>query len=538
MRKFLFRTSTIVTVLLLMVLACQKDKLNQSTSNENDDATSMSVAEAKTWFEANKQPDMVLKDGNLKEIKKIGIKPDWGSGATSKNSDIEVVETDLQVQGDFGFADESSYSQWKVNKDNTLISSVTRMVFMKNKKSGKIDQFLMTIVGNKDYHDNNAGQLVGNAYLKRDKHFSGHIYYHDLAGNFVNGWKYEKGKLVAESTQTTGEVLPIHLKSATCSTYTIYTIYVDCTDWYVKGIWDRVSCGAPYAVETGSYTDCMINPPNSGGGGGGYNPAPPTPPAPPCDCVNICNTCGGCLDTNQLKSAGINCPGPCTCPKIVEDPSFVGTKADCVKKKLEYGNILNNLLGDFNLNTSLIDVTFIVGNIASGDNGQCVYNRNTFCMDITINTPRLNASSLQLARTILHESFHAYIYGKLYDSKLHNALCPEPNFQADIDEYRRLYDKDPNCTQHSYIADKYIPYMKQALNDYFNIEPYKSAFLGIAQNNVNWQGTDFLFECLAWEGLQGTDAYTSFMSDPGNREKYMKTMDIARLLPSLECPKK
>ena len=243
---------------MLMVLACQKESLKKDTTSKNDDATLWSVAEAKTWFEASKQPDMMLKDGNLKEIQKVGIKPDWGSGATSKNSDIEVVETDLFVQGSFGFADELSLNQWKVNKDNTLIHSLILMVFMKDKKSGKIDQFLMTVIGNKEYHDNKASRLSVNAYLKRDKHFSGHIFYHDLEGNFVNGWKYEKGELVATTNQTSIDVLPTHLKMATCAIAAIYTIYVDCTEWYTSSGQSWVSCGVPYYVLTG-FTDCAIN---------------------------------------------------------------------------------------------------------------------------------------------------------------------------------------------------------------------------------------------------------------------------------------
>lgn len=476
MRKILFRTSTIVIVLLLMVLACQKDKLNQSATTENDDATSMSVAEAKTWFEANKQPDMVFKDGNLKEIKKIGIKPDWGSGATSKNSDIEVVETGLQVQGSFGFADEPSYSQWNVNKDNTLISSVTRMVFMKNKKSGKIDQFLMTIVGNKEYHDNNAGQLVGNTYLKRNQHFSGHIYYHDLAGNFVNGWKYEKGKLVAESTQTTGDVLPIHLKSATCSTYAIYTIYVNCTDWYVNGIWDRESCGAPYAVETGSYDDCMINPPGVPGSKktgveGGYNP--PAPPAPPCDCVNVCNVCGGCLDTNQLKSAGINCPGPCTCPKIVEDPSFKGdVKVQCVFSNLiktattSYNPIVTSFLVNFSDGVTIDpgDIYFSLGPIPANNGtisyGECVKDITNDKFYVTLNVKCINnRSSIEIAHTFIHEILHAQLGHGI-----------STNTDSFVDLFRQYILTDNQgysySNDHQLMLDNYVAPMVEFLKDY------------------------------------------------------------------------
>ena len=68
-RKLLLRTGTIVFVFMLVVLACQKEKLKETANNE--DASSMSVANAKKIYDAYKQPDMVLKAGKVEENKKL-----------------------------------------------------------------------------------------------------------------------------------------------------------------------------------------------------------------------------------------------------------------------------------------------------------------------------------------------------------------------------------------------------------------------------------------------------------------------------------
>ena len=65
MRKLFFRTTTIVSIIMLMVLACHKERLKETTTENDEDATSMSVADAKIFYDANKQPDMVLKAGKV-----------------------------------------------------------------------------------------------------------------------------------------------------------------------------------------------------------------------------------------------------------------------------------------------------------------------------------------------------------------------------------------------------------------------------------------------------------------------------------------
>jgi hypothetical protein len=424
-----------------------------------------------------------------------------------------------------------------------MVSTLTRMVFIKNKKTGNISSFLMSIVGSKAYHANNEVKLGNNNYLQREKNFSGYIMYHDLTGKYVNGWVYKNGKIKGTLSKQTGDDLKTELKMAVaCSTYEITTYYEQCTLWYKDSNGDRKPQPGEYTNTTckeysvtSTYMECQPYLTDEEGGGG-YIPA--ADEGQPCNCVNTCPVCGGCLEL-ELKSAilpgsggtpTVSCPA-CSCPKVIDtDVSFVGTKAECVKLKLENGSIINTLLAGFDLDQSLIDVTYKVGNL-TGANGECFLNGRR--IDITIDQDRLNATSMELANTILHETFHAYIYGKLYDSKLHTGLCPEPNFVDDFETYKQQFGDQ---SQHNYMANKYIEYMRNGLQDYFGGESYRTTFLNYVGDMTQWYGEQNLMECLSWSGLKGTVAWSEYYLNQTNKTRYDETMQyIVPLLLQENC---
>ena len=204
-------------------------------------------------------------------------------------------------------------------------------------------------------------------------------------------------------------------------------------------------------------------------------------------------------------------------PKVDEDKSWENTKADCVKQKLEAGganSILNNLLAGFKLNSSVIDVKFYVSNIdyrgKKVKNGMCVYNQTTKKVYIYLSENRLNKSSLEVARTILHESFHAYLYGKIHDGAIHNGLAPDPDFVTDFNNYAKVYGKgSSNSAQHNYMATMYIRYMKEGLKEFFNSDPHYMEYASNNSSDDRWN-LDSMFEGLAWGGLRGTDSWKDF----------------------------
>lgn len=163
-----------------------------------------------------------------------------------------------------------------------MMNSSTKLVFLKHKDNGKVEQFLMTVFGDKEYKNKNAHRLKLNTYLERDEQFSGYILYHDLDGKFVNGWKYRNGKIVAKSTQTEDSSLQTHFKlvSQVCGMTTYYTIYEQCTDWYkqdpeISSNWWYTNTTCYYYYEASfQFLECQSYSTGTGTGGvnGGYKP--------------------------------------------------------------------------------------------------------------------------------------------------------------------------------------------------------------------------------------------------------------------------
>lgn len=327
--------------------------------------------------------------------------------------------------------------------------------------------------------------------------FTGSIIITDLNGNFIDGFKINNGSTIAKYLQ----------KSKSDNTKSLKRTHSDDEEfgWIIDLEEYEVIATAPTSIIYLSFFTFEEQAPDFEDGGGDsweYNESGGTPSLP---------------------------------PVVIIDTTFSNTVANCVKIKLENGNILINLLAGFNLDASSLNVTFKVENL-TGTHGKCIYNLYTRRMEIIIDIDRLNASSMELANTILHESFHAYIYGRLYDSETHTGSFPEPNFEEDFRAYETKYGD--SFAQHNYMADRYIMYMKQGLSDYLSDESYNLSFLNYVSDMTSWYGVDFMLESLAWSGLKGTEAWSEFYNNPSNKAKYDDTYQfIIDLLPKEDCEK-
>ncbi len=283
----IFGKIILIFLFLQFFTGCQKKETSDFPFPAENNFT---LEQAQAWYGSDNFGILTLKSGSINS-NAIGIKPDWCNSIQSQNTREDLFEVGLWMTGGFGFADEKSYKEWTDMKDPVSIGSLTRMVFLKSKDDGKILNFLMTIVGDNNYHHDKASQLSKNSYLSKEKNFSGYVFYHDLNGNFVNGWKYEKGSVVAKTTMIKGGNIPTQLKLATtCTESTIYVWMTICKEWYqtsntYEGAILHTECTTDYFPVT--VTSCTGDG-NGGGSGttgggstGGYTPTPTPPPSAP-----------------------------------------------------------------------------------------------------------------------------------------------------------------------------------------------------------------------------------------------------------------
>jgi hypothetical protein len=273
MKKHILKIGWIFIIFAAAFFACQQELFEKEGTEP-----ALTVKEAQAWFESSQPEFLLLKSGNKEKKTKVA-KPEWKGAFATKNDNFEIVETHIVTNGGFGFATESAYDQWKTTNNPGYMTSLTRLVVMKYKKSGEMVSFLMTIVGDKEYLETKQFKMWGNTYLTKEKDFSGLVLFHSPAGEFVNGWRFTNGKVTHTVNVNFENGFGVSLKSGNynCSSYPVYGWFQDCTDYYTIGEVDGqvtsinytgTSCGTPYMDFMGERIECTY----VGGSSGGYNP--------------------------------------------------------------------------------------------------------------------------------------------------------------------------------------------------------------------------------------------------------------------------
>ena len=396
------------------------------------------------------------------------------------------------------------------NIDYTKIESLSRLVIQKQEELNIIRGFMMTVIPDEEYISL-GNDLRDISYHNINENYSGLILYYNMDGSLNNGWKYLDGQLVSGFIKKKQDgVISRSLQvievtrcfgSSTGSTADMtfeYTTTCHTSRVFIKSLDAPIGAGGG-----GSSSD--DDPWKISGGGG-----------------NISEPVGGYISPKKLE--------PLEESKVDDDVSdeFANSPANCIKIMLEDGSTLNILLEGFDLDGYNGKLTFTLGDLsdrnANGLFDATTYRTNgtvtSFTANITIDRDAVSSNSwIELARTILHESFHAYMYTKLVTNNAHNGLMDEPDFSDVWKLFESLYGSEVG---HNYMANYYITFMETALKEIWNHPNYYSERIKF-ENHVSdmssWDGIDNFLERLCWTGLKKTEAWNDYQS---NSEKYAK----------------
>jgi hypothetical protein len=293
------RNFVLILALFVCFNGCEKNPAEVVTLQNNVELT---IEQAKSFVENQRLSQFALKSGNLQK-QTISIKADWGKAKSSNNDKSNVIETEILAMGRFGFATTESMDAWKATDNEIYLYSMSRLVVIKEKKTGEMYSFIMSVVADKPYFESKKFNLWDNTYLKREKDLTGYILFHSLLGDFVNGWVYCDGQIINSVMQPENLGVPIELKSASVLE-AIYAWVEECTDWYTIGWINGEVVSFTHAgtvckdilVIQGYY---QVGGGSPGTGGGGYVP----PTILPCNCTEICPICNKCVTV--LKSASL-----------------------------------------------------------------------------------------------------------------------------------------------------------------------------------------------------------------------------------------
>ena len=370
--RFIAGTMYIVAILVgLFIYSCKRE-----VSQPEEILT---VSEAQQWFESQSNKSVTLKSGGDRKFPEL--KNDWAHAHVSQNDSLGIVDVDVLSKGKFSFVLPDGKRAMDSTGNDKYLNSLSRLVVQKNKRTGNMVCFVMTMVASPAYMEKNNFDLTTNTYLKRQRDFTGTVFYHTVTGEFVNGWRITDGKVVGTCTRLQGGNSEITLKSATkedcyCVTVTLYNQF--CMDWYINGRYSYTNCENRVAEYEDYYLYCSYEPSDGGGSGGGDYEDDPNPAST----NNIVGKyfAGHPCGQNALTAISNNC-------------------------NTGLGKILYDVFGV----SPNVNLTFIPKAMASDDgefNGPAS-NVNNYV--VNINTYVLNNSSKPyIAATLLHEGLHAY----------------------------------------------------------------------------------------------------------------------------------
>lgn len=481
------RNVVLILTLILCFIGCEKNPVEVATSSSNDELT---VDQAKAFVETQRMNEFTLKSGKS-ERKRINIRSDWNKSERSNNGDISVVETQIEAMGQFGFATPDCMEAWNTSKNDAYLYSMSRLVVIKNKKSGEMYSFIMSVVGDKHYLEGKKFKMWDNTYLKRDKDLSGFVLFHDLSGAFVNGWIYCDGQITNSIIKPIDLDLTINLKSAMVL-LTIYDWVKECSDWQNN----YVASDGTATVVAKRCTErlVVVGYYETGGGvnegettGGGSTPGSYNPPIQPCNCLDRCPTCGKCIG-NTLKSAivpggGTTTTTPTTDPcesctghpvPVIEltDKFENNVKVMCVYSKLiqtaarSFNPLVNSFLANFSDGTTINpgDITFDLGSL-DGAHGTCTQAGDDFTIVLNENTIS-ERSSIEMARSMMHEILHAQIG--------HSLEISIGSFVSNFGQYTSTIQGKLYTDQHLLMMENYVQPMANFLKNFDNLNGYSA----------------------------------------------------------------
>lgn len=231
---FLFSFATFAVICLN---GCKKNAQEVLSSEVNQ--SMFSIADAKEWYSTAGNHKASFSNARTDTFKnKLGkFTPLWDKALNAEDSKYYIVESPLK------FDNTPGYSVKGADKSLPVINGSTRLLILKHRETGEISTALMHI-----YSFTGSGTEKISYGKKED--FSGMIFFTDIDGNFINGWKYQNGKVTGKSTTTVGNrssyrLAPGDLGGDTgCTSYTVYILSrwctydrygkaTDCTPWEV-----------------------------------------------------------------------------------------------------------------------------------------------------------------------------------------------------------------------------------------------------------------------------------------------------------------
>ncbi|HUP11244.1 MAG TPA: hypothetical protein VM187_03510, partial [Niastella sp.] len=299
----LSRLAVALTILGMIVFyACRKNDLS-SSSPKNSDITDasvpMSVSLAKRYYKVLKHEqgtEVRLPHGARSAGSEVNTKhPLWQKVYTGETKLHTFVEVPLFYNKRPSAIINTGDEQLDMTTvQQVLNTSFDRLIIYKNKKTGTVDQRIVTYIPDAKYAQAHAKDMSNNQLLHLDA-FSGYLLFRKWDGTMLSGSKLENGKVtqrlknITKKSKTPGSAAAAAARMI-CTTYCVQEYTETCyhstsgeytqewCDWSYSGTYCWESCYDDGTGEGGGTGDPCIDYGDCGGGG-------PTNPTNDPDCV-------------------------------------------------------------------------------------------------------------------------------------------------------------------------------------------------------------------------------------------------------------
>ncbi|MFI5139842.1 MAG: hypothetical protein ACHQIM_18615 [Sphingobacteriales bacterium] len=589
----------------LIIHSCKKNSADRNGENN----LSQNINQAKAWYE-NTYPvnskysvnRSVVRTGNsnLNSNPQLNtgfdyskfIKPDWKHAASYARFNAGVLELPIDPSSS-AISTALSISP----HGNALYNpKYSRSSFLILNDSTGYHAYIMTLIADSAYINNDLSILGRNKYNERDVHFSGVVLYSTPDGSYVNGWIYKNGNIVlalppgqkrnnGAAVNKNTAVTQSAAKTSRFRNHTLLLAIETCYTWYqtttVNGVTsDPIvldeTCYTTYIDDTGGSSGSSGSTGVSGstgstGSSGGSAPAPA--PIPPCivpaASTNAAALAGKHSMIRVVQTTGSGFPAPTSttittpCPTTKPTPVVLNIKTDSLTKHFPCATalIVNNLT-ECGVYSTLVqafttsrrpDLIWQDGNLPwnapISNSTATTYQLGLTQAEstglgqgatITLNTKMLqNSSMLLIEATAIHETLHAYInynVATAVDNK-QQGYVTTGSWLYSIDSWININGLPSNYSNHYVMLSNYFSMAVNSLaqldNNAHTAKDYEMAML-YGLNNAT-DGT------IAQQALLNTE-FNSLLSQYGITAADLNTFNQNNLnatsnkLPTSGCP--
>ena len=274
MRKKYLKRLFLVPLLAGIFYGCYSDVFRNDLPPE--------IIAAKEWYE--------MKIGGSYLHWRVGdrsdnLTADWQNAIVGVDAEFRIVEVPLKGSQLFFQGSSEIIERAIETGDERYLATIKRLLVRTCRETGEKDGFVMMASPDLEYLSRNLDNPMRNfTYLNHGDEFSGLVFFYNLAGGFVTGYRATGGSFFRLFSQAATDDQP-QLRGMDCVVTCVTTTFY----W---DFWSQVGNTVHHegTIVLGSHTECSFSfclmdsgePGIGGGGGGDFNPPPPSEPADPC----------------------------------------------------------------------------------------------------------------------------------------------------------------------------------------------------------------------------------------------------------------